>query len=204
MAGRVERMVGGLVVAAVLVACGGSSEEAGQGTTTTSATIVDGTTTSSGDVPSTTGRPTTTAKPKRQLPGPVVPSTPVAGKVARWHADLATMTPASCGRLVQETSTAKGEEKLDDALILLFRGAGEGCLGRTADARTHLTQARTALAALSSDQLDLASPRCRPQELLSWAFFTYLDTEIPATCPPPATTTSSTRTTLSTTTTRRP
>lgn len=202
MVARIQRVVGGLAVAAVLVACGSSSDEA-----TPASTTIEATTSSSGEVPPTTANPPTTAKPKRPLPGPVVPSTPIAGKVSRWHDDLAAMTAVSCRRIVDEASTAKGETELDRALILLFWGAGEGCLGHTAEARTQLTRARTALAALSSSQLDKASPRCRPQELLSWAFFTFLDTDIPATCPPPPTSSSSsstTRTSLSTTTTKKP
>ena len=200
MDGGVQRLIRGVALAVALGACGGDGEQAGpvqpRTPTTTTSSVVDTTTT-------ITAATSTTRRRARPLPGPVSPSTPVAGKVARWHADLAAGTTASCTRLVQETTAAKGEEDLDDVLILLYRGAGEGCLGRTAQARTTLGQARTALAALPSSQLDLASPRCRPHELLSWAFFTYLGTEIPTTCPPPATT-STTRTSLSTSTTRRP
>ena len=202
MDGGVQRLIGGLALAVTLSACGGDGEQAGpvqpRTPTTTTPSVADATT-----APTTAATPTTRRRPARPLPGPVTPSTPVAGRVARWHADLSAGTTASCTRLVEETTAARGEEDLDRVLILLYRGAGEGCLGRTSQARTTLGQARTALGALPSSQLDLASPRCRPQELLSWAFFTFLDTDIPATCPAPATT-STTRTSLSTTTTRRP
>lgn len=193
-------MVGALAVAAALNACGGGAERAGP-----VQPVTPSSTSSAGDDATTTtarAATSTTKKPTRPLPGPVSPSTPLAGKVSRWHADLTAMTTASCTRIVTETTSSTGETDLDDALILLYRGAGEGCLGRTTQARAHLGQARTALAGLSSDELDNASPRCRPQELLSWAFFTYLDTDVPATCPSP--TPSTTRTTRATTTTRRP
>ncbi len=212
MDGGAQRLIGGLALAAALSACGGDGEPAGpvqpRTPTTTTSSVVDATTTT------ITAATSTTSRRPRPLPGPVTPSTPVAGKVARWHAELAAGTAASCTRLVKETTAAEGEQDLDTVLILLYRGAGEGCLGRTGQARTTLGQARSALAALSPSQLDLASPRCRPQELLSWAFFTYLGTEIPTTCPPPATTsttrpsvpstTTTTRTSVSTTTTSRP
>ena len=207
MDGGVQRLFGGLTIAVALSACGGDGEQAGpvqpRTPTTTTSSVVDATTTTTTIAAATS----TTSRRPRPLPGPVTPSTPLAGKVPQWHADLAAGTTASCTRLVQDTTATPAEQDLNAVLVLLYRGAGEGCLRRTAQARTTLDQARIVLNDLSPTQLGLASPRCGPQELLSWAFFTYFGTEIPTTCPPAPTTSSSspstTRTSLFPTTTRR-
>lgn len=206
MDGGVQRWIGGVVLALALSACGGDGERAGpvqpRTPTSTTSSVVDTTVV---DTTTITAATSTTRRRPRPLPGPVTPSTPLADKALRWHADLAAGTTASCTRLVQETTEAKGEEDLNEVLVLLFRGAGEGCLGRTAQARTILGEARRALDGLDPSELKDVSPRCGPQELLSWAFFTYLDTEIPTRCPPAPTTSSSspstTRTSVSPTTT---
>lgn len=188
----------GCALAALLTACGPGGERAEPPPPTLDTSpppTEEAATTTSAGTPSPTTAGTRPRRPTRPLPGPVVPSTPLAGNVREWHADLSEMSAASCRRIVVRAAATTGETDLDRGLIALYRGAGEGCLGRTADARTRLTEARRLLSGLAPSALDEVSPRCRPFELLSWAFFTFLDTDIPATCPRPAGTTSSTSTT---------
>lgn len=216
MGGRMQRWVGGLAVVVALSGCGGGSQQAeridtgGPTTTTVEATTptVEATTTSLADgsvttarlITSTTRRATTTTKKKtRPLPGPATPGTPLAEDVSRWHPLLTAMTAASCTRIVDETTAKTDLTALEAVIVLVYRGAGEGCLGRTTSARTHLEQARTALGKLTARDLDRITPPCRPQELLSWAFFTYLDTDIPTGCTATSTSTSSTSSTTLTT-----
>jgi hypothetical protein len=199
-------LVRSAIVAAVLTAfvvgmtaCGGSSDEAAGPDETTTAVTTEPTTTP----------PTGANPPPRRPPGPPGPIIPgdVDEAVQRWFRLLeAGFANGRCQPLLDQVDedlpsldgpSAKGGA----AYAALFRGAGNGCLGRVAAARTELQRARTLLSGLGTG--DGFDATCRAHELLVWAFEVYLGQRIPLDCRPATTSTSPTTTSRATTTTRR-
>jgi hypothetical protein len=185
-----------------LAGCGGSGEE-------TQAPGPDETTTPATDA---TTPATAATSPPRRPPGPPGPTIPddLEAAVKRWFRLLeAGFATGRCQPLLDQVnedlpSLDGNSEKGGAAYGALFRGAGNGCLGRIAAARAELQQARVLLPALDRDEgFDTT---CRAQELLVWAFEVYLGQRIPVNCAPATTTSttsaSSTTTSRVTTTTR--
>lgn len=185
-------------------ACGGGSgdEAAGPDETTTAVTADPST---EPTTPDTGGN-----RPPRRPPGPPGPIIPddVDRAVQRWFRLLeAGFANGRCQPLLDQIdedlpSLDGNSAKGGAAYAALFRGAGNGCLGRVAAARTELQRARTLLTGLGTG--DGFDSTCRAHELLVWAFEVYLGQRIPLDCRPATTTsTSSTATSRATTTTRR-
>lgn len=184
------------------VACG-EDEPVDRGSESTASN--DDTSSVSATGSTTTSEPTSTTKPRRQLPGPPSPQTPINSDIQEWHALLAEMTRTSCGALVGATSADDDfEHDLDKAMTRLYQGAGEGCLGQLEAARQHLDEARSLLASMEEKYRAKATPHCRLEELLSWAYFTYIGSDITVLCLPLPTSTSSSSSTSSTTSTSTP
>ncbi len=187
-------MVAVLLVAAA--ACGGSGEEAQPPVTEESTTVVT-------EDPGTPTVPATS--PRRRPPGPPGPTIPedVRDAVRRWFRLLETgFTTGGCQPLLDQIEedlpsldgiSAKGGA----AYAALFRGAGNGCIGRVATARTELQRARALLPALTPGEG--FDQTCRAQMLLVWAFEVYLGQRIPLDCSPATTTTTSTSPTTTST-----
>lgn len=184
-----------------LTACGGAGDEtAGPGETTTAVTnepTTDPTTPNTG-----------ANRPPRRPPGPPGPIIPddLHNAVQRWFRLLeAGFASGRCQPLLDQIgrdlrSLGRGSAKGGAAYAALFRGAGNGCLGRVATARGELQQARVLLRALApGGEFD---ETCRAHELLVWAFEVYLGQRIPLDCVPATTTSTSSTTTSRVTTTR--
>ena len=198
-AARAPRRVLAALLTMLLVAtaaCGGSDEETQPPTTEESTTVA-------------TGDPTTPAtavtSPPRRPPGPPGPTIPedLRDAVRRWFRLLETgYATGRCQPLLDQIEedlpsldgiSAKGGA----AYGALFRGAGNGCVGRVAIARTELQRARALLPALDRDEgFDTT---CAAQMLLVWAFEVYLGQRIPLDCAPATTTTTSTSSTTTST-----
>jgi hypothetical protein len=195
----------GSIVALLLVAsCGSSSERAAtaDGTSAPLASDISVSSDTAGSPDSTSSSPTapatqppapsTTRKPVKRPPGPPSPNTPVAQDIDGWHDLLDAMTPESCGSLVDQLADKGWDDELDHAIIRVYLGAAEGCLGRTDDARTHLDEARSVLETLPDELATEITPACRLEELLQWAYETYLDSDVTIACPSSSTTDSTT------------
>ena len=196
---RTPRLVLAAVLSVLLVgmaACGGSDEEAQPPTT-------DEPTTLGTEDPTTPTAPVTS--PPRRPPGPPGPTIPedLRDAVRRWFRLLETgFATGRCQPLLDQVEedlpsldgiSAKGGA----AYGALFRGAGNGCVGRVGAARTELQRARALLPALDPDEgFDTT---CRAQMLLVWAFEVYLGQRIPLDCAPARTTTAPAPSTTSST-----
>ncbi len=147
------------------------------------------TTVTSSPTPSTS--PPTTAK-RRQLPGPISPQTPVGGKIKTWHAWLADGSTSACTELFEATHDRNREHQLDGAIVDAYLGAAHACLGDLVAAREHLELSADALRTLPENLRAKVELRCGVEELVEWAWFTYLDEERELRCPPMPASTSET------------